>query len=426
MPPSHLIIVGSSHQTAPLKLLESLSLAPDEVKKLLPEIKSRAGLEEALLLSTCNRTEIFGTAPNPDSSSRELERWLVDISKKRLEIGPENLYVHIGELAAEHLFRLVCGLDSMMLGETEISGQVQDALDLSYDAGTAGSFFTQLFSAAFRTCKRARRETAISEGMTSVASAAVYMARRIFGELDRRSVLVVGAGETGSLVARHFKELRPKEIVVANRTRSKAEALAREVNGRSVSMSDWARILSAVDIVVSATRSPNPIITRKDVEDAVGGRAARMLLLIDISLPNNVEPSVGEIENVFLHDMNDLAGIVKQNLKRRAKEIPAVEAIIHDEKIAFLGSQSSSQVGPLIKELRDSYENLRKSELERFASKLTDEQRSIADRLTRDLVNKLLHKPTVEIRALGERPEADTERLSWAKRLFGLNGDNEK
>jgi glutamyl-tRNA reductase len=416
-----LILVGSSHHTAPLDMLESLALNPEEVDELLPRLQQEADLDETLVLSTCNRTEIYGLARDPERAVEALESWLLKLAQERTPIAAENLYARGNRDAVEHLFRVTCGLDSMMLGETEISGQVQRAHELAREAGTAGSFLTQLLSAAFRTCKRARNETGIGSGTTSVASAAVHMARRVFGDLDRREVVVVGAGETGTLAARYFRQHTPRTLYLANRTPQRAENLAAEVGGRAIPLEDWAELLESVDVVVCATHSKEHLVTAEMVRGAARERAARMLLIIDVSLPRNVEQAVGEIDDVFLYDLYDLQKIVEQNLERRSREVPEVEGIVSQEMNDFFSQQATLQVGPVIREIRERFEVLRLKEIERFKSRLSDEDRPVAERLTRDLINKLLHWPTLEIRALAQQNEASAERLAWARRLFGLD-----
>ncbi|MDJ0763505.1 MAG: glutamyl-tRNA reductase [Myxococcota bacterium] len=421
MADQQLIVVGSSHKVAPLRLLESLAFTSQEVAAILPDLQQAYALPEVLLLSTCNRTEIYAMSTDVNADVVVLSEWLIQRSQARTQLDPQHIYDFKGDAALDHLMRVICGLDSMMLGETEIAGQVQQALDIAREMNTGRNHLVQTFSAAFRTSKRARNETAINAGTTSVASAAVHLARRVFSDLGRRRVLIVGAGETGSLVARHFTAHAPGALVVANRTRSRAEALAREVGGSVVSFGKWAEVLPTIDIAVCATQSPVPLITKSLVAEAVRPGGARPLLLVDISLPHNIETSVMDVENVYLHDINDLTRIVEKNLSKRAKEIPNVEKIISEEKKNLLSQQATQKVGPFIKDLRRHFEDVRQKEVDRFISKFDEQDRPLAERLTRDLVNKLLHDPMVEIRTLGNQSQANQDRLAWARRLFGLD-----
>jgi len=414
-----LILVGSSHRLTPLNLLESLTLTHDEIRARLPVLKEDEGLDEVVLLSTCNRTEIYAASHDPDRVGPRLEQWLANLSRGDKGIGSEHVYVKRDRDVVDHLLRTTCGLESLILGETEIAGQIQDAFELARGLGTAGSFSTQLFSAAFHSSKRARTETDISAGTTSVASASVHLAHRIFGDLSRRSILVVGAGETGRLLSRHFKHHGARELFIANRTIETAQNAAKDFSARAVSLDEIGQVLPSVDVVVCATSAKTPLIEAGMVVEAMKNRGSRMLLIVDISLPHNVEPEVGALSNVFLNDMNDLRTIVDRSLRRREKETPAVEDIIGEETDAFFARQSTLEVGPLIKELRRHYESLGDSEIERFAAKFSEEDLLVARRLVRDLMNKVLHWPTLEIRSMAR--ESNPERIAWSRKLFGLD-----
>jgi glutamyl-tRNA reductase len=415
-----LFMVGASHRTAPLEILESVALGPEEVLEALPRLRDDLGLAEVLILSTCNRTEIYGVSASGARGADALEAWFLETARRRAALGREHLVRRFREEAALHLFRVSAGIESMMLGETQIAGQVQEALELARRAGTAGALISRLFAAAARAQKRARSETAISEGSVSVASASVLLARRIFGDLSRRVVLVVGAGETGRLVAQHFTEHRPREILLCNRTRQRAVALAEEVGGRVVDFAQRNEALADADVVVCATRAPDPLFTKTDVRQAMSRRGSRMLLLVDVSLPRNIHPDVTDVSGVFLHDMNDLKAIVEQNLARRAKEVPAVERILGEELRQFLADAAVLEAGPLIRSLRESFETTRRRELDRFLHRFREEDRPLVERLTHDLVQKLLHQPTVELRRMAQRDDLAPEVFLWVRRLFGL------
>lgn len=418
---AHLVFVGASHRTAPLSLLESIALSPEEIKSSLSEIRSLAGLNEVLLLSTCNRTEVYGTAREPASAAAALEAWLLGRSEQGQGLSVEHVIHRHDRDAVDHLLQVACGLDSMMLGETQIAGQIDRSLEIATEAGTAGSYLKQLISAASRACKRARTQTAIGAGVISVASAAAYLVQRVFGQLDRRTALMVGAGETGRLAGQHLATRGVKTIAIANRTYARAQALAEEVGGIAIPFEERHAFLKETDLVICATHSQEQLFTRKTVEKAMHARASRMLLLIDISLPRNIDPDVSLIENVFLHDMEDLRRIVDQNLDRRSQEVPAVEQIVHWETDGFYRLQEGIQAGPLIRDLRSRYEEIRAAELKRLLNKFNEEDRDLAERLTRDLTQKLLHHPTVEIRAVAKSPETNSEKLLWVRRLFGLD-----
>lgn len=421
-PEGTLVFIGASHKTTPLQILESVAFGPDRVLTLLPEIRVRLGLDEVAVLSTCNRTEVYGVSTDPTRSLRAVEQWLLGLSQGPSSIRPENLIRFSGSDVAEHAFRVASGIDSMIVGETQIAGQAEDAFRLAREADTAGPQLRELFAAAHRAQRRVRSETGIGEGSVSMASAAVHLARRVFGKLDKRRILIVGAGDTAALAARHFEKQNPAAMYISNRTFARAEDLARELSAAAIPLDACTSLLGSVDVVLFATRSPEPLATKETVTDAVAPRGSRMLLLIDVSLPRNVDPRVSDIENVFLHDMYDLRQIVEQNLARRAKEIPAAEKILRNELRGFLRHRTAAQAGPLIRDLRERYETVRRAEVERFLRQFREEDRPVVERLTRNLVNKLLHRPMVEIKGLSRDEQTQLERLSWARSLFGLDG----
>ncbi|RPJ43939.1 MAG: glutamyl-tRNA reductase [Candidatus Latescibacterota bacterium] len=351
---------------------------------------------------------------------------MLDIARGEERLRSDHLFRRLERDAAAHLFRVACGADSMMLGETQIAGQIQESLELAQGAGTIGSSLVRLVAASSRACKRARSETGIGAGVVSVASATAYLAQRVFGDLNRKEVLILGAGETGALAARHFQKRRPRALRVANRTPERSRALAAELGSEAIPFEERERALRDSDIVVCATRSPAPLVTRAAVAEAMRHRAGRALLLIDVSLPRNIERSAADIENVFLHDMNDLRQIVDQNLSRRLKELPGVEQIVAKEVEAFFRKEAGIEVDPLIKDLRARFEEIRELELERSLKRFREEDREAARRLASDLMQKLLHRPTVEIREAARRSDGGAEQLLWARRLFGLDARSEE
>ena len=424
--PEQLILVGASHKTTPLSILESIALTPDEVCRRLPEIRERAALGEAMLLSTCNRTEVYGTAVDPAAAAVKLEEWLLEIAEREGRLRPDHIVHRWEREVVDHLFHVTCGVDSMMLGETQIMGQIETSLEIAMKAETAGAGLIRLVSAASRVCKRARSETAISAGVVSVASATTYLARRIFGDLSRRTVMIVGTGETGTLAAKHFRNRPLRRLIVTNRTGSRAEELAREVDGEAVPFEERDRYLGESDVAICATHSKELLFTKEGIGNALAGRASRMLLLIDISLPRNIDPAADGVENVFLHDMNDLKQIVDQNLERRSGEIPLVRQIVQKEVDAFFRGRASLGAGPLIRDLRGKFEAIREKELDRSLRKFREEDHEAVRRLTRDLIQKLIHHPVVEMRESAKTPEIFGERISWFRRLFGLDESDEE
>jgi glutamyl-tRNA reductase len=336
------------------------------------------------------------------------------------------LYVHTGTEMVRHLFRVASSIDSMILGEAQILGQVHDAFGIADRAGTAGPLLHRLLDAAFRVGKRVRSETEVSVGAVSVASAAISLTSHIFWDMEARSALLVGSGETGALAARHLKQQGIGKILVANRTFERAETLARELDAVAVPYQDLEQQLASVSIVVTATSSPTPILRHEMVRRVMAGRRNRPLLILDIAVPRDVEPAVKGLGNVFLYDLDDLQELVNRNLERRRQEIPKVEAIIEHEIEQFLRWYGGLGAAPVIRELRERFERLRADEVEKHAHRFCEKDRVHVDALTRSLVNKLLHEPSTSIRHFHKHGANALVRLETVRELFGLTNDGKR
>jgi glutamyl-tRNA reductase len=413
-------VIGVNYYSAPLRVLESVAFGRDAVVPLLSELKQIPRVQEVVLLSTCNRTEIYCCAERDSLAPFAIRRWLLDRSAAG-GLEERHVYHHMDQDAVRHLFAVVCGLDSMVLGETEIIGQVQQALNDAVDAGCARSGFISLFNAAFRTGHRARAETEIDRGTTSVASAAVHMARRVAGELSDVPALVIGAGDTGTLVTKYLKE-QGARVCVVNRTMEKARGLAACMGGRAAALDGLEEELALADVVIACTSSPHPLVSQEMVERVQKRRHGRILCMVDICVPHNVEPGAADVSNVFCSTMSDIEEVVKRNLAKREAQKPLVAAIIAQEADRFERARRTLEVGPLIQRLRDSFEELRREELARFAHRIEQGDPAAAEDLTRSLTNKLLHFPTLAIRDLAQEGEA-VEKARWLERLFGLDKD---
>jgi glutamyl-tRNA reductase len=418
-----LVVVGLSHRTAPLDLRERMAFTAMEAEESLRAAEETAEISERLLLSTCNRTEFYSLTETTEMG-KDL---FLQIVRERRGIEASELdgsvYVMNGREMVAHLFRVAASVDSMVLGEAQILGQVHDAFEIARRAGTTGPLMHRLLEAAFRVGKRVRTETEIGSGAVSVSSAAVNLAAKIFSDMPERVALLIGSGETGELAARHLKEQGIGRLLVANRTPERAVALAKELDGEAVSFDDLEGALSHASILVSATASPVPLVRHDMVRRVVSARGNRPLLILDIAVPRDVERSVGDLQNVFLYDIDALQGLVNQNLERRKREIPKVDAIIEHELEQFLRWYGSLDATPVIRELRDRFERIRAEEVERHARKFREEDRAQIDALTRSIVNKLLHEPSVAIRALHKHAGGPVHRLEIVRRLFGLGGD---
>ncbi len=333
-----------------------------------------------------------------------------------------HLYSLQGIDVARHLFRVAAGLDSLVVGEPQILGQVKAAYTTSSDLQFTGTVTHRLFHAAFGVGKRVRSETGLAEGAVSVSYAAIELAKKIFGDLAGRSVLILGAGEMAELTGVHLRSQNVRQITVASRTLASAEALARQLEGRSVAWNDLTGALASADIIVTATGATEPVLTRQMVDDVMRTRRNRPLFVIDIALPRDVEPSVADLEQVFLYHMDDLQGIVSENLARRSSELASAEAIVDQEVSRFGAWLQSREIVPTIVALRQRFEHIRQSELERLEPKLsalTPEARARVDEVTRLMFEKLLHTPTEQLKQVADESLA-TDYAEALHRLFGL------
>ncbi len=422
----HLSLVGVSHRTAPVDLRERLDFSSRDVGAAVESLAARSSASESVVLSTCNRSEIYVASSDPQRSREELVAFLGDYHQLPQDVFLPHLFAHDDDAAARHLFRVAAGLDSLVVGEPQILGQVKTAFQTASERHCTGPLLNKAFHWAFGVGKRVRSETALGEGAVSISFAAVSLARKIFGRLDGRHVLVVGAGEISALTAQHLRSQGVAEIVITSRTAAHADALAADVGGRTVPWSDMRQAMARADIVVTATGSQRPIIFREDVEAVRGRRRAGPLFIIDVAVPRDVDPAANEIEQVFLYNVDDLRGIVEENLARRSAEIAHAEVIIAEELTRFTAWQRSRRTIPTVVALRQRFDDIRQAELKRLEGRLTglpEEARTRIDEVTRLIVEKLLLEPTEQLKAL---PDQDTQALytEAVNRLFRL-GDNE-
>lgn len=418
----HLLLIGASHRTAPVEIRERLDFSSKGLERAIDALGRLASSREAVVVSTCNRAEIYVACDEIAPAEGDLLQFISEFHHLPVEQVSPHIYSYTDADAARHLFRVAAGLDSLVVGEPQILGQVKDAYGVASDAQSAGPLLNKLFHCAFGVGKRVRSETALAEGAVSVSFAAVTLAKKIFGSLAGRHVLVVGAGEMGKLTALNLKAQGIAKLSITSRTHGSAEQLATEVNGTVV---PWDRLSTALldsDIVVTATGSPKPILDRPRVEAAMPASRTRPLFLIDIAVPRDVASDVGEIEQVFLYNIDDLQAIVRENLERRGAEVTRAERIV-DEEVARFGSwQRSRRAIPTVVALRQRFEAIRRAELQRLEPKLAQlppEARGKVDEVTRLIVEKLLLQPTEQLKAV-DTPEAIAQYADALNRLFGL------
>ena len=404
---------------------ERLDFSSRDLGGAVEALATRPSAAESVVVSTCNRSEIYVASNDPALAHTELIAFLSEYHQLPREAFMPHLFAHDDANAARHLFRVAAGLDSLVVGEPQILGQVKEAYQAAADRRCTGPVLTKLFHWAFGVGKRVRTETGLGEGAVSISFAAVALARKIFGKLDGRRVLVVGAGEISTLTAQHLRSQGVAEIVITSRTTAHAEALAAEVHGRAVPWDQMMPELGRADIVITATGASRPILTRQEVESVTGRRRHAPLFIIDVAVPRDVDAAVSDIEQVFLYNVDDLQGIVRENLSRRATEIARAEAIVAEELGRFLAWQRSRATIPTVVALRQRFDTIRKAELQRLESKLSSlppDARVRVDEVTRLIVEKLLLEPTEQLKALPdeETQAAYTEAIN---RLFALRDD---
>ncbi|MGE5199257.1 MAG: glutamyl-tRNA reductase [Rhodospirillaceae bacterium] len=414
-------LLGINHHTAPLELRERLALDGAGVSALLREIRSSDVVAEAVLLATCNRTELYVATPAPAAAEMAMQRVFGRLAGHREALVPAHAYAHAGDTAARHLLRVAAGLDSMILGEHQILGQVREAQSRAQDAETLGPLTHRLWATALHAGKRARAETDIGMGAVSVAQAAVCLAERAVGELRGRHVLVIGAGDTCRLAARHIADRRPTRLWVANRTMARAAAVAEAFGGEAVALERLGDVMGSADAVVSATRAPGFVVTAEIVRRAAAGRPGRPLALVDVAMPRDIDPACGDAEGVSLFSIDAVRTLVDRSLAHRLREIPKVEAII-DEECARLTAWARSQgAAAVVRELVERFERVREEEVRRNLKHFRPEDEASIDRMTKTLVNRLLRPPVTQLTSGTLPPSVESVRLDLLRELFALD-----
>ncbi len=424
-----LVIVGLNHKTAPVGVREKVSFSADTLESSLKRLVREYGLNEGVILSTCNRVEVLALSRDADLEKGvvHVKRFLSDSSSIPLETLDEHLYAYCGVDAVKHLFRVGAGLDSMVLGEPQILGQVKDSYAHAVEYDSAGVIVNKLYHKAFSVAKRIRTETKIGEAAVSISFAAVELAKKIFGELAGKSVMLLGAGEMAELAAKHLLRAGIREIMVANRTYERAAEFVKDFGGTAILFREFPHHLKNVDIVIASTGAKTFIIREEQVRDVLKERKNRPMFFIDISVPRNVDPLVNNIDNTYVYDIDDLQGVVASNIKERSKEAAEAEAIIEDEIEKFYRWIKSLDVVPTIIALRNHCDGIRKRELERAAkglSGLNDKEKKILEAMTKSIVNKILHGPVSRLKKDADKIEGDTY-IDTTRKLFDLDDDDE-
>jgi glutamyl-tRNA reductase len=424
----HLLLVGISHRTAPLELLERVDFQTRGVDRALRLLAERGSTREAVVLSTCNRAEMYVACDDVTGARADLVAFVSNFhGVDEVDIAP-HVYEGTDLDVARHLFRVSSGLDSLVVGEPQILGQVKDAYAVAAEEQAVGPVLNRLFHASFAVGKRVRTETGLASGAVSISYAAVALARKIFGDLKGRNVLVIGAGEMGKLTALHMRSQGVQRVSIISRTMAHAVRAAATIEGATAT--PWEAMdaaLGASDIVITATGATEPILTKAHLESVMRPRRNRPLFIIDIAMPRDVQASAGELEQVFLYNIDDLQSTVQENLARRAGEVTRAEAIIADEVDRFGGWFRSRGAIPTVVALRQRFENIRRTELDRLDFKLSalpPEARARVDEITHLIVEKLLLTPTAQLKAIGDTETVDAYAEALT-RLFGLTAEQE-
>jgi glutamyl-tRNA reductase len=413
-------LLGINHHCAPLELREALAMDDAAVRAVLREIRSDAAVSEAAILATCNRTELYVVTADPHAAERAMREMFARQAGKRSSLVEPHAYLRSGDEAFRHLLRVAAGLDSMILGEHQILGQVRDAQNRAQDAETLGPLMHRLWSAAIHTGKRARAETDIGMGAVSVASATVSLAERVLGDLRDRAVLLIGAGDTCRLAARHFADRRPRRLLVANRTLTRGAAVAEAFGGDVVPLCEVPHLLASVDVVVSATRAPGFVVTREMVRDAVAARGPRPLVLVDVAVPRDVEPSAASLENVVLFPIDAVRTLVDRSLAHRLREMPRVEAIVEEECAKLMAWTRGQGATTVVRELVERFERVRAEEVRRNLKHFHPEEQAYIDRMTKTLINRLLRPPITQLTSGALPASGESARLDLLRELFAL------
>ena len=405
-----LLCVGLSHKQVPIAVREQLAVSAEDLPGRLARLRGLAGVREAMLLSTCNRLEVFAVADARTCAD--------DLLRDLGPLAAEHALTRYEDEALLHLFRVTASLDSMVVGEAQIQGQVKEAHARALEAGACGAALSRALAAALSAAKRVRTETAIARGAVSISSVAVQMAHKVLGDLSGRAVLLIGAGEMAQLAARELHAGGASELLVANRSAAVAEALAQEVGGIAVGIAELPALLERADVVLCSTAAHQPIVTRELVGRAIKARRYRALFLIDLALPRNVEPAANQLENVYVYDLDDLEGVAAQNRELRQQEVQRAEAIVLEEITAYARAKQERAAVRVLARLRAQAQALADAEVERTLSllgPLSERQQNSVRSMATAIVNKLLHGPTARLRGEQGGPLSDA-----AAELFGL------
>ncbi len=422
----NILVIGLNHKTADVEVREKLAFNGEKLADGLLKFSSLPGIEEAIILSTCNRVELYSNVKDSEKAFASVKSFLSEFHGLNSDALEKALYLHKGQDAVRHVFRVGSSLDSMVVGEPQILGQLKDAFEFALEKKTTGILLNRLMKKTISVAKRVRTETKIAENAVSISFAAVELARKIFTELKEKSFMLLGAGEMAELAAKHMMSFGVKRVVVANRTFERGCELARELNGTAVEFKDFLNEAVHTDIIVCSTGAPAYVLRKEEMQKVMRERKQKPVFIIDISVPRNIDPEINDLDNVYLYDVDDLQGVVDSNISERKKEAEKAEAIIAEEIESFQRWMSSLDSVPTVVALRNKAETIKKEELERIINRfpeLGEKERKAIEYLAAAITNKLIHPPTA---ALREDAEDRDVLIATIKKLYGLNGTDEK
>lgn len=418
----NLALVGINHRTAPVEVRERMSIPESRLREAVRDLVRREGIQEGLILSTCNRVEVVASARDGIAAEPIIRRFLADHHQCNLALYENHFYQYRQREAIEHLFRVASSLDSMIVGEPQILGQLKQAYNAARDVGALNGTLNEITLRALAVARKVRRNTAIGASAVSVSYAAVELARKIFGDLTGKSILVLGAGKMSEIAARNLIRSGAGAIFVANRTYERAVELAEAFHGTAIRYEQILDHVGEADIIICSTAAPHYVIQRKHAEQWLAARKNRPMFFVDISVPRNIDPSINELDNAFVYDIDDLGQVVEANKKEREREAFWAEQIIQDEVQKTMRRLASREVVPTIVALEQRLEAIRESELERYRGRLGDltpQQREAIDALTHGILNKVLHGPIQELKSGVGRPE-QSSLVSLVRKMFGV------
>jgi glutamyl-tRNA reductase len=420
----NILLLGLNHNSASVELREKLAFSDEDVKKTLKELANTGSIQELLIVSTCNRVEFLFTSKNGIKSIEELKQYISNKKDIKKEDFEENLYLHENENAVKHIFRVAASLDSMMIGEPQILGQIKNAFRLASKVKSSGTILNRLMHRTLNTAKKIRTETGIGDSAVSISYAAIELAKKIFGSLEEKNALLVGAGEMAELAVEHLLRNRINSIYVANRTFKNGVALADKFNGTAIKFEEIFENLKTVDIIISSTGSKNYVIKKDAVKEIMKERKNRSLFFIDIAVPRDIDPSINKLTNAYVYDIDDLNGIIDDNIEVRNKEAVKGERIVDESVIKFSQWIEELKVVPTIIALKEKMNGIAICEINKTIRNLSNpsaEDKEALKRMTESMINKILHNPITLLKSKNNHIKREAEYLNVLRNLFDLN-----